>query len=78
MEAKFKEGDRVTVSSECRFELGGREPSDFHGRSGVIVGVFEYGVLIPDYDVIIDNHPDKTILSCPAFNEQDLYLEASK
>ena len=78
MEAKFKEGDRVTVSSQCRFELGGREPSDFHGRSGVIVGVFEYSVLIPDYDVIIDDDPDNTVESCPAFNEQDLYLEDSK
>ena len=78
MKAKFKKGDRVKVSRKCNFVLGGREPSDFHDRSGVIVGVFKYSCLIPDYDVIIDGDTDNTVDSCPAFSEQDLYLEASK
>lgn len=76
MEAKFKIGDRVVVSSSCGWAMGYGSNHEFQGKAGIIAYVCEYSCLQADYDVIIDGHEAQDIHSCPGFEEDDLLPES--
>ena len=76
MEAKFKIGDRVVVSTQCDHALGYGKADEFHGAIGHIAGVWTYeGDISTDYDVIIDGHASQNARGCPGFEEEWLTLE---
>lgn len=80
MEAKFKMGDRVVVSTDCDHAIGYATIGEFAGKSGVIAGVFEYDgdICATDYDVILDDCGPQNARSCPGFEEQWLSLELAQ